>query len=190
MINILDSKSIPLEKILQRENNGNNVSDIVSEIISVVRKDGDSALKMYCEKFDRASIDTLEVSDAEMDEAFNLVEDEYIEIIKEAKKNIYAFHEKQKRNSFVINENDGVVLGQKVMPLRRVGLYVPGGTASYPSSVLMNTIPAKIAGCKEIVMTTPPMSNGKINPVILVVIRYIKLAEHRLLQRLHTEQKQ
>lgn len=171
MINILDSKSIPLEKILQRENNGNNVSDIVSEIISVVRKDGDSALKMYCEKFDRASIDTLEVSDAEMDEAFNLVEDEYIEIIKEAKKNIYAFHEKQKRNSFVINENDGVVLGQKVMPLRRVGLYVPGGTASYPSSVLMNTIPAKIAGCKEIVMTTPPMSNGKINPVILVAAK-------------------
>ncbi len=171
MISILDSKNIPLEKILYRENNGNNVSDIVSEIISVVRKDGDSALKMYCEKFDRASLDTLEVSNEEIEEAFSLVDAEYIEIIKEAKKNIYAFHEKQKRNSFVINENDGIVLGQKVMPLRRVGLYVPGGTASYPSSVLMNTIPAKIAGCKEIVMTTPPQSNGKINPVILVAAK-------------------
>ncbi len=171
MISILDIKRISLEEILKRENNGSNVSDIVSEIISVVRKDGDSALKMYCEKFDGASLDTLEVSDAEIEEAFTLVDDEFIEIIKEAKKNIYAFHEKQKRNSFVINENDGIVLGQKVMPLRRVGLYVPGGTASYPSSVLMNTIPAKIAGCREIVMTTPPMSNGKINPVILVAAK-------------------
>ncbi len=171
MIKILNSKNIPIEKILLREENTANVSDIVSDIISDVRRNGDEALKRYAEKFDKAKLTSIEVSEEEIEEAFENVEEEYIEILKEAKANIYAFHEKQKRNSFVITEKEGVVLGQRVMPLKRVGLYVPGGTASYPSSVLMNAIPAKIAGCDEIVMTTPPSADGKINPVILAAAK-------------------
>lgn len=171
MIKILDSRNIPVEEILYRKESNTDVSEIVSEIIENVRKNGDKALKLYSERFDKAKLDTIEVSDEEIEEAFSLVEEEYIEILKEAKKNIYSFHEKQKRNSFVITEKNGVVLGQRVIPLKRVGLYVPGGTASYPSSVLMNTIPAKLAGCDEIVMTTPPSADGKVNPVILAAAK-------------------
>lgn len=171
MIKILDSRNIPVEEILYRKESNTDVSEIVSEIIENVRKNGDKALKLYSEKFDKAKLDTIEVSDEEIEEAFSLVEEEYIEILKEAKKNIYSFHEKQKRNSFVITEKNGVVLGQRIIPLKRVGLYVPGGTASYPSSVLMNTIPAKLAGCDEIVMTTPPSADGKVNPVILAAAK-------------------
>ena len=100
-----------------------------------------------------------------------MVEPEFVEILKEAKENIYAFHSRQVRNSFLINEKDGVIIGQKVIPIEKVGLYVPGGTAAYPSSVLMNCIPAKIAGCSEIVMVSPPTCNGRINPVILAAAK-------------------
>ena len=106
-----------------------------------------------------------------MEEAFGAVEPEFIAILEEAAVNIRSFHEKQVRNSFVISEQDGVVLGQKVMPIERVGVYVPGGTAAYPSTVLMDSIPAKIAGCKEIVMVTPPDEEGKVSPVILAAAR-------------------
>ena len=148
-----------------------DVAAIVSDIIANVRGRGDKALFEYSEKFDKAKLSSLEVSKAEIDEAYNSVEDEFKEIMKKAAKNIYAFHEKQVRNSFIINECDGIVMGQKVMPIEKVGLYVPGGTAAYPSSVLMNCIPAKIAGCSEIVMVTPPSADGKINPVILAAAK-------------------
>ena len=148
-----------------------DVAAIVADIIANVRSNGDGAVLAYCEKFDRAKLDSLEVTAEEIDEAYESVEDEFKEIMKKAAQNIYAFHSKQVRESFVMDGGDGVVMGQKVMPIERVGLYVPGGTAAYPSSVLMNCIPAKIAGCSGIVMVTPPSANGKINPAILAAAK-------------------
>lgn len=171
MIKIFDTENIAVSEILKREQTSTGVEAIVADVIANVRKNGDAALKEYTKKFDKADIDSLLVTDEEIETAFNEVDDKFIEIIKKAKKNIYAFHKHQVKNSFVISENDGIVLGQKVMPIQRVGLYVPGGTASYPSSVLMNCIPAKIAGVEEIVMTTPPRADGTINPVILAAAK-------------------
>ncbi|MBE6530824.1 MAG: histidinol dehydrogenase [Ruminococcaceae bacterium] len=148
-----------------------DVTSIVSDIIANVRANGDKAILAYCERFDKAKLSSLEVSEAEIEEAYSIVEPEFKEIMEKAAKNIYAFHKRQVRNSFVINEQDGVVIGQKVEPIEKVGLYVPGGTAAYPSSVLMNCIPAKIAGCSEIVMVTPPSADGKINPAILAAAK-------------------
>ena len=148
-----------------------DVAAIVSDIIANVRQNGDAAVLGYCEKFDKAKLDALEVSQEELEEAYVSVEEKFKEIMNKAAENIRAFHSKQVRNSFVINDDSGIVMGQKVMPIEKVGLYVPGGTAAYPSSVLMNCIPAKIAGCDEIVMVTPPSSNGKVNPVILAAAK-------------------
>lgn len=171
MIRIVDYKDIDRSEILERKENVFNVADAVSEIIENVKKKGDSALFEYCSKFDKVDLERLEVTQAEIDEAFSLVEPEFIEILKEAKENIYAFHSRQVRNSFLINDKDGVVIGQKVIPIEKVGLYVPGGTAAYPSSVLMNAIPAKIAGCAQIVMVTPPSKDGSVNPAILAAAK-------------------
>ena len=148
-----------------------DVAAIVSDIIKNVRENGDSAVLDYCKRFDKADLASLEATKEEIDEAYDSVEEEFKEIMKKAAENIRAFHSKQVRNSFVINDDSGIVMGQKVMPIEKVGLYVPGGTAAYPSSVLMNCIPAKIAGCEEIVMVTPPSANGKINPVILAAAK-------------------
>ena len=171
MIKIYKYGEVAEDEIFSRVVPEVDVAGIVSDIIANVRGRGDAAVFEYCERFDRAKLSALEVSEAEIDEAYNSVEDEFKEIMKKAAKNIRAFHEKQVRNSFVINEADGVVMGQKVMPIEKVGLYVPGGTAAYPSSVLMNCIPAKIAGCEEIVMVTPPSANGKVNPIILTAAK-------------------
>ena len=148
-----------------------DVAAIVFDIIKNVRENGDSAVLDYCKRFDKADLASLEATKEEIDEAYDSVEEEFKEIMKKAAENIRAFHSKQVRNSFVINDDSGIVMGQKVMPIEKVGLYVPGGTAAYPSSVLMNCIPAKIAGCEEIVMVTPPSANGKINPVILAAAK-------------------
>ena len=171
MIRIIDYKDIDRAEILDRKENVFNVADTVSEIIKTVREKGDSALFDFCEKFDKVKLSSLEVSPEEIEAAFLAVEPEFVEILKEAKENIYAFHSRQVRNSFLINEKDGVVIGQKVIPIEKVGLYVPGGTAAYPSSVLMNAIPAKIAGCSEIVMVTPPSADGSVNPAILAAAK-------------------
>ena len=171
MIRIIDYKDIDRAEILDRKENVFNVADTVSEIIKTVREKGDSALFAFCEKFDKVKLSSLEVSSEEIEAAFLAVEPEFVEILKEAKENIYAFHSRQVRNSFLINEKDGVVIGQKVIPIEKVGLYVPGGTAAYPSSVLMNAIPAKIAGCSEIVMVTPPSADGSVNPAILAAAK-------------------
>ncbi len=171
MIKILNYNEVSSNEIFARSESTVNVEDIVTEIIANVRKNGDKALFEYCEKFDKSVLSSLQVSDEEIEEAFSLVDEKFIEIIKKAKENITDFHEKQKRNSFIINENEGVVVGQKIIPIDKVGLYVPGGTAAYPSTVLMDSIPAKIAGCKEIVMVTPPNSEGKVNPVILAAAK-------------------
>ena len=171
MIKILNYGEVSEAEIFSRENISSNVEGIVSEIISNVINNGDKALFEYCEKFDKAKLSSLEVSAEEIDEAFKNVDSEFIEIIKEAAENIRDFHKKQVRNSFILNEKDGVVIGQKVIPIEKVGLYVPGGTAAYPSTVLMDSIPAKIAGCKEIIMVTPPSNSGKVNPVILAAAK-------------------
>lgn len=171
MIKIIESKDITAEEIIPRYSNRSDVGEIVADIIDNVRKNGDEALIEYAKKFDNAKISSLEVSEAEFDEAMSLVDDEFIEIIKAAKENIYEFHKHQLRDNFTVNDKNGVILGQKFMPLRRVGLYVPGGTAAYPSSVLMNCVPAKIAGVGQIVMTTPPSKDGKVNPVILAAAK-------------------
>ncbi len=171
MIKIYNYGELENSEIFARDNIAANVEGIVSNIISNVINRGDEALFEYNLEFDKASLKTLEVSQTEIDEAFSLVDDKFIEIIKEAAVNIRAFHAKQVKNSFVINEHEGVVTGQKVMPIEKVGLYVPGGTAAYPSTVLMDSVPAKIAGCKEIVMVTPPSKDGKVNPVILAAAK-------------------
>ena len=171
MIKIYKYGEVSNSEIFARGNIASGVEDVVSGIIDNVIKNGDKALFEYCEKFDKAKLSTLEVSEAEIDEAFASVDAEFIEIIKEAAENIREFHSRQVRNSFIINERDGVVIGQKVMPIEKVGLYVPGGTAAYPSTVLMDSVPAKIAGCREIVMVTPPNKEGKVNPVILAAAK-------------------
>ena len=171
MIKIYSYSDVSRDEIFARENPTANVQDTVAAIISDVRLRGDAALYEYSSKFDKADLKTLEVTDEAIEEAFKSVDNEFIEILKEAAENIRQFHSRQKRNSFVINEKDGVVVGQKVIAIERVGLYVPGGTAAYPSTVLMDSIPAIIAGCKEIVMVTPPSANGSVNPVILAAAR-------------------
>ncbi len=172
MIRLFQYNEIDRSDILSRDlASTKNVESIVSDIIQNVIQRKDAALLEYCEKFDRAVLSSLEVSEEELEEAMAAVEPKFIEILQKAAENIDAFHKRQVRNSFVINEKDGVVIGQKVTPIEKVGLYVPGGTAAYPSSVLMNSIPAKIAGCKEIVMVTPPNKEGKINPVILAAAK-------------------
>lgn len=171
MIKIYNYGQVPNEEIFARENIAANVEGVVTEIISTVATLGDKALYAYAAKFDKVNLTALEVTAAEIDEAFAAVEPEFLDILREAAANIRAYHEKQVRNSFILNEKDGVVIGQKVTPIEKVGLYVPGGTAAYPSTVLMDSIPAKIAGCKEIVMVTPPAKDGKVNPVILAAAK-------------------
>lgn len=171
MIKILKYGEVQNSEIFARGTAAADVSGIVAEIIENVKTNGDKALFEYCERFDKAKLSSLEVTEAEIDEAFNSVEPKFLEIIKKAAENIRNFHSKQVRNSFIISEQDGIVTGQKVTPIEKVGLYVPGGTAAYPSTVLMDSIPAKIAGCKEICITTPPSADGKVNPVILAAAK-------------------
>ena len=167
MIKILKYKDVPNSEIFARTEPKVNVEQIVSDIIADVRQNGDAALYKYCEKFDGAKLTSLAVSKEEMEEAVQNTEPRFLDILKKAAKNIRKFHEKQVRTSFIINDENGIVTGQKVIPIDRAGLYVPGGTAAYPSTVLMDAIPAKIAGCREVVMVTPPSSDGKVNPAIL-----------------------
>ncbi len=171
MIKIYKYNEVKKSEIFARENPTANVSDVVSDIISNVVKNGDKALFEYSRKFDKAELESLEVTAEEIDEAFTKVDPEFVEILKEALVNITDFHSRQWRGSFIINEKDGVITGQKVIPIQKVGLYVPGGTAAYPSTVLMDSVPAKIAGCEEIVMVTPPGKDGKVNPVILAAAK-------------------
>ncbi len=171
MIKIMKYGEVDNKDIFARGTAATSVEDIVSGIIENVKANGDKALFEYCEKFDKAKLSTLEVSAEEIEEAFNAVEPKFVEIIEKAAVNVREFHSRQVRNSFILNEKDGVVIGQKVLPIEKVGLYVPGGTAAYPSTVLMDSIPAKIAGCKEIVMVTPPNAEGKVNPVILAAAK-------------------
>ncbi|MBE6778400.1 MAG: histidinol dehydrogenase [Ruminococcaceae bacterium] len=167
MIKILRYGEVPHSEIFARSTSAVDVEAVVADIIADVRQNGDKALYAYCEKFDKATLTSLTVTPEEMAEARAAVEPRFLEILEKAAANIRKFHQRQVRNSFIINDEGGIVVGQKVIPVDRAGLYVPGGTAAYPSTVLMDAIPAKIAGCKEVVMVTPPGRDGKINPVIL-----------------------
>lgn len=171
MIRIMSMGQVPAEEIFNRNIPTSNVSETVSEIIREVRTRGDSALRDYTAKFDGAVLDSLIVSPEEMEEAFKQVEPEFLAVLEKAAANIRKFHSRQVRNSFLINDENGIIMGQKVIPVDRAGLYVPGGTAAYPSTVLMDLIPAKIAGVPEIVMATPPGRDGKINPAILAAAK-------------------
>ncbi len=171
MIKIVKYGEVSNDEVFARFEPTVSVEDVVADIIKNVREGGDAALIEYCEKFDKAKLDTLLVSEAEIEEAVALVEPKFLEILQSAAKNIRKFHERQVRNSFIINDEDGIVIGQKVIPVDRAGLYVPGGTAAYPSTVLMDSIPAKIAGVREVVMVTPPQKDGKVNPVILAAAK-------------------
>ena len=145
----------------------------VLEIISGVRKDGDEALYRYRNKFDHVVLDSLIVSEEELLEAKKQVDAGFLDALKQAKENIEAFHKEQKEQSWFVNKAPGILLGQKVTPIEKVGVYVPGGKAAYPSTVLMDVIPAKIAGVEKIVLTTPPQANGKINPHVLVAAQLV-----------------
>ncbi len=171
MIKIYKYGEVENNEIFSRMADTVDVSDIVTDIIENVKTNGDKALFEYCEKFDKAVLTSLEVSEEEIEEAFNTVEPEFLRILRTAEENIRNFHEKQVKTSFIINEKNGVVTGQKITPIEKVGLYVPGGTAAYPSTVLMDSVPAKIAGCKEICIVTPPSKDGKVNPVILAAAK-------------------
>ena len=171
MIQILKYGEVANEDIFARAVPAVNVEAIVAEIIENVKTNGDKALFEYAEKFDKATLSSLQVTLQEIDEAVAAVDPKFLEILKKAAKNIRKFHEKQVRNSFIINDENGIVMGQKIIPVDRAGLYVPGGTAAYPSTVLMDSIPAKIAGCPEVVMVTPPSADGTVNPVILAAAR-------------------
>ena len=171
MIKIYSYGEVPASEIFSRQSPTANVSDAVSAIIAEVVSRGDEALFEFTAKFDKAQLSSLEVTSAEIDEAFSAVDPAFLDILREAAENIRAFHSKQVRNGFMLNRDGGIVVGQKITPIEKVGLYVPGGTASYPSTVLMDSIPAKIAGCNEIVMVTPPGKDGKISPVILAAAK-------------------
>ena len=170
MMKIYRYGEVSNDEIFARPDMKTGVEDVVADIIANVRAKGDEALFEYCRKFDQADLDTLEVSEAEIDEAFDVVGD-FRRVLERAAANIREFHEKQLRNSFIINDEDGIVMGQKVIPMDKAGLYVPGGTAAYPSTVLMDAVPAKIAGVGELVITTPPGPDGKVNPYVLAAAK-------------------
>ncbi len=141
---------------------------IAKEIIAEVRQRGDEALRDYASKFEGATLDSLTVSEKELREAAEKVQPEFIKVIHKARENIESFHRRQRRNSWLCTEKEGIMMGHMVIPLKKVGAYVPGGTASYPSSVLMNVIPAQVAGVEEIYLATPTDKGGKVNPYTLV----------------------
>lgn len=160
-----------LENLLKRSPNSyGQYEQTVNEIISQVREKKDAALFAYTKKFDKCELteDTIRVTEAEIKEAYEKVDSALVEVMKKSAANITRFHEKQLHNSWIVPENDGTILGQKITPIEISGVYVPGGKAAYPSSVLMNVLPAKVAGVSKIIMTTPPGADGKVNPGTLV----------------------
>lgn len=171
MIKIFKFGEVPAEEIFARFSPTASVEGVVAEIIAEVIKNKDAALKAYAKKFDGVTLERLEVSQAEIDAAYKNADKAFVAVLEEAAANIRQFHQKQVREGFTIQREDGVVIGQKITAIEKVGLYVPGGTAAYPSTVLMDAIPAKIAGCKEIVMVTPPAKDGNVNPDILTAAK-------------------
>lgn len=168
---ITDKKQVIDEVLNRSQFELEEVNQRVKEVLDNIKKNGDKALFEYTEKFDGVKLDALKVSQEEIEEAYNSIDKELLESLQKAHDNIKKFHQRQVQNSFLTNDVNGVIVGQAVNPIEKVGIYVPGGTAPLPSTVLMNAVPAKVAGVNEIVMTTPPAKNGKINPVILAAAK-------------------
>ena len=175
MLEIVQGDNIKLSRTIL--DNGEEYEDTVKNILKEVRLKGDEALFQFTKKFDQVEIDYLKVTAEEIDEAYAFVPDEVVAAIQKATKNIKSYHEQQKRQSWVDTKPSGTILGQLIRPLNRVGIYVPGGRAAYPSSVLMNAIPAQVAGVKEIVMISPPNKEGKLNPGVLVAANELGITE-------------
>ncbi|MCZ9956859.1 histidinol dehydrogenase [Brachyspira hyodysenteriae] len=170
VINYKECKSLD-DILLRSQFSHDDVNEKVKAILEDVKQNGDNALKKYSKMFDNAEIDTLEVTEKEIEEAYNRVDEKFKETLKLAYNNIEKFHKKQLRNSYITNEEDGIVMGQIINPIEKVGVYIPGGTAVYPSTVLMNVIPAKVAGVNEIILVSPPNKEGKINDNILAAAK-------------------
>lgn len=171
MIRIYEYGAVAENEIFARTSSSQDVSGIVAPIIDDVRTRGDRALREYTLKFDKVEIDSIEVPRGEIEDAFASSDPEFIRVLEKAAGNIRNYHSRQKRESFVISEDRGVVLGQKIVPVAVAGIYVPGGTAAYPSTVLMDTIPAKIAGVGQVVMVTPPGRDGKVSSAVLAAAK-------------------
>ena len=171
MIKIYEYGAVSDNEIFARTSSSQDVSGIVTPILEDVRKRGDQALRDYTSKFDGAQIDSIEVPASEIKAAYDSMDEDFIRVLKTAADNIRSYHSRQKRESFVISEKDGIVLGQKIVPVSVAGIYVPGGTAAYPSTVLMDTIPAKIAGVGQVVMVTPPGRDGKVSQAVLAAAK-------------------
>lgn len=167
-----------IDSLLNRgEDDYTEIDRVVYEIINSVKKRGDEALIEYTAKFDNVVLNSLKVTDEEFEEAISIVGDDFLDILEAAKKNIAEYHEKQLQNSWMTNDKEGIILGQIIRPLARVGIYVPGGKAAYPSTVLMNAVPAKVAGVGAIAMVTPPTKEGKVNPYILAAAKVAGVTE-------------
>ncbi|MCR4608052.1 MAG: histidinol dehydrogenase, partial [Oscillospiraceae bacterium] len=164
---VLKYGSVSIKELTKPRGSHADVSKIVAEIISTVRNEGDAALFRYTELFDRVKLDSLKVSEEEYNRGLSQVEPGFIGILSNAAENIRRYHEQQRRQNYMITEANGVILGKVFHPIQKVGMYVPNGSAAYPSTVLMDMIPASIAGCEEITMVTPPDDNGNVNPSIL-----------------------
>lgn len=171
MIKILKYGEVNNDEIFSRVVMPENITKTVANIINDVIADGDKAVRFFSKKFDKVDLDEIQVSDEEINEALEEIEPEFLNILKEAADNIRTFHINQKKEGFEIKLPDGKIMGQKVTPIEKAGLYVPGGTAAYPSTVLMDAIPAIIAGCSEVIIATPPNTEGKINPAILAAAK-------------------
>ena len=167
MIKIMKYGVVSEDEIFSRSSSSKDVSSVVSSIIKDVQEKGDEALREYTKKLDGADIFEIEVSKEEIKVAADSMDIEFMRVLEKAASNIRKYHSKQVRNSFVMTEENGIVLGQKIVPVSVAGIYVPGGTAAYPSTVLMDTIPAKIAGCGSVIMVSPPGKDGKLNPAVL-----------------------
>lgn len=171
MIKVYEYGAVSDNEIFARTSSSQDVSGVVAPIIADVRSRGDQALRDYTRKFDGVDIDSIEVPRSEIEAAFSASDPEFIRVLEKAAGNIRSYHSRQKRESFVISEDKGIVLGQKIVPVAVAGIYVPGGTAAYPSTVLMDTIPAKIAGVGQVVMVTPPGRDGRISQAVLAAAR-------------------
>ena len=175
MIKIYKYGDVPNESLFIRSPLFQDVGAVVTEILKKVQEEGDAALKYYTKKFDGADLSDLIVSSEEIEEAFASTSEEYRKVLQQAYDNIAEYHSHQIRPGFVMTRENGVVLGQKITPIEKVGLYVPNGTAAYPSSLIMNCVPAKLAGCSELVIVTPPDRDGKVNAAILAAAKICKV---------------
>ncbi len=171
VIRLMNYKDIDRAELTKPRGSHADVSSTVSEILNTVRTEGDSALFRYTESFDHVKLDSLSVSEREWEDGLKKIDPKFMDILEQAAENIRQYHEQQRRRNYVITHNNGVVLGKIFRPIEKVGMYVPNGTAAYPSTVLMDLVPARIAGCPEIIMVTPPGRDGFVNPSILAAAK-------------------